>query len=275
MRKKTIEMYRSDGFGIDAVAQGHDNYAYVIFNPLTREGALVDALEGETILDYEERFSIKIRTVFNTHHHADHVGANRSLHSRLSARGETLTVYGGAYDEEHGRIPHQTHVVSQGDQISWESLMLEVVEIPGHTLGHIGYYLEGHFFCGDTVFLAGCGRLFEGTPSQMFDSIHHKIGSFGPSTKLYSAHEYSLQNLRFAQSLSDEESLRDWTSAMEARLLERGATLPTTIGDEFSYNPFFRVADPIYRESLNCLTAQEKADPIKAFAKIRALKDVF
>jgi hydroxyacylglutathione hydrolase len=275
MRKKIIEMYRSERFGIDAVAQGYDNYAYVIFNPLTRQGALVDALEGETLFDYEERFSITITTVFNTHHHPDHVGANRSLYNKRSKSGETLSVYGGAYDGEHGRIPHQNHVVKQGDQISWESLVLEVVEIPGHTLGHIGYFLEGHFFCGDTVFLAGCGRLFEGTPSQMFESIHHRIGILGLSTKLYSAHEYSLQNLRFAQSLYDEEALQNWTRAMEDRLQEHGATLPTTIEDEFKHNPFFRVADPIYRESLSCLTEQEKADPIRAFAKIRALKDVF
>lgn len=274
-RHKFINLFESDHLKITAVSQGMDNYAYILTDPMNGETALIDAMEARTLLEFEEKSSLKITTIFNTHHHGDHVGANRKIFQVRSAEDLELKIYGSSFDHEHGRIPHQTHVARDGDEIHWGSHKIRVFEIPGHTSGHIGYHISNHFFCGDTVFLGGCGRLFEGTPPQMYRSLHEKIGSLDRSTHLYPAHEYSLQNMRFAASLMDEESLRNWSTQLEGRLQNRGTTLPTTLDDEFRFNPFFRVSEMQYRESLACLSPDEKSDPIKAFSKIRSLKDHF
>lgn len=274
-RRKFITQDNSSNLMITAVSQGMDNYAYVISNPLSGEAALVDALESESLFELEERLGVKITTIFNTHHHGDHVGANRKIKEIRESEGLKLHVYGSQFDFEHERITYQTKVVNDGDKIHWAGHLIKVFEIPGHTLGHLGYLLDKHFFCGDTVFLGGCGRLFEGTPAQMYQSIHHTIAPLGPHIKLYPAHEYSLQNLRFASWLFEDEQLQHRMQELQVKLQSNGTTLPTTVAHEFAYNPFFKIADESYRSSLKVLNESEKNDPVMAFAKIRALKDSF
>lgn len=274
-RPEFITLFSSPTLAIIAVSQGMDNYAYVLANEVSGEAALVDAMEAQSILALEEVLGIKICTIFNTHHHGDHVGANSRLKKIRDGEGLNLEIYGSSFDYQHHRIAFQSKVVGDGDTINWAHHQIKVLEIPGHTSGHLGYLLNDHLFCGDTVFLGGCGRLFEGTPTQMYHSIHKKIGTLNPHTKLYPAHEYSLQNLKFAAYLLEDEALVERTRELEVKLSSEGTTLPTTVAHEYLFNPFFRIASEDYRRSLGFLDTLEKQDPVHAFAKIRSMKDSF
>ena len=268
-------VFNSPRLQIFAVPQAQDNYAWVIHDVGRARAALVDGVESGSLLRLAQEKKFVFDTIFNTHHHGDHVGANHGLAEYLEDNGSSFQVFGGKYDHSRRRIPLQNQVVKDGDTISLGLFSIRVLEIPGHTLGHLGYLLEDHLFCGDTVFMAGCGRLFEGSPEQMYSSIHDKIASLAPQTRLYPAHEYSLANMRFALFLQSSLKNRDRVAELESRLSKTGLTLPTTIQEEWDFNPFFRVANPEYRDALDALTDQEKGDPVLAFARVRAFKDGF
>ena len=270
-----ILAFNSPALQIFAVPQAQDNYAWVIHDVGRQKAALVDGVESGSVLKLAQERGFVFDAIFNTHHDADDVGANQGLVEFFKEAGSDVTVYGGTYDSSRKRIPLQNRVVKDGDTIDWGLFSIKVLEIPGHTLGHLGYLLEDHFFCGDTVFMAGCGRLFEGSPEQMYTSIHYKIAELPPHTRLYPAHEYSLANMRFALFLSENSENRQRMKDLEARLEKSGITLPTTVEEEWDFNPFFRVATEQYRQNLDSLSAQEKNDPILAFARIRSLKDGF
>ncbi len=274
VRPDFIELLNNPGLEIFSIPQGRDNFAYILRVPGNDRVALVDAMEAKSIKNFLDNRGWTLEMIFNTHHHYDHVGANKFF----LENSDSIEVCGSSYDQISSRIPGQTKILKHAENFLWKNISVTVLEIPGHTLGHIGYFLDigsGHFFCGDTVFLGGCGRLFEGSPAQMDDSINNIIRNLGEDVSLYPAHEYSLANLEFAKTLCDEPELSNYIDKLEKQLKNMGTTLPTTIANEIRFNPFFRVRDQVYLEHLQSQGVIKELNPVNAFGQVRALKDHF
>ncbi|WP_421658053.1 hydroxyacylglutathione hydrolase [Leptothermofonsia sp. ETS-13] len=178
-----------------------DNYIFLLHDPERRIAAVIDPAEAIPVLHCLKELGATLVAIFNTHHHADHVGANTALLQRFP----DAVVYGGA--EDRGRIPGQQVFLHEGDRVSFGDRTAEVLFVPGHTRAHIAYYFSpnhpdemGDLFCGDTLFAGGCGRLFEGTPTQMVSSLS-KLRALPDTTRVWCAHEYTLKNLEFALSV--------------------------------------------------------------------------
>ena len=172
-----------------------DNYIFLLYDPSRKIAAVVDPAMPEVVLAKLKALNANLIAIFNTHHHADHVGANEAL----IAHFPDLVVYGG--EEDRGRIPGQAVFLRDGDRVSFGDRVGEVFFVPGHTRAHISYYFApilpdepGELFCGDTLFAGGCGRLFEGTPAQMVNSLS-KLRELHDYTRVWCAHEYTLGNL--------------------------------------------------------------------------------
>ena len=160
--------------------------------------AVVDAPEAGPVEAELAKRGARLTHILNTHHHYDHIGSNEAF----AAANPALEVFGGEYDSEHARIPHQTRALADGERFTWGGVGCTVRAVPGHTLGHITYLFDsGDAFVGDTLFVGGCGRLFEGTPEQMTESIYERIGALPDATRIWCAHEYTEANLRFARSV--------------------------------------------------------------------------
>jgi hydroxyacylglutathione hydrolase len=245
-----------------------DNYAYLVIGA-SGEAAVVDPSESEPVQAAVAREGATLRAIWCTHHHADHVGGNDAL----VARGP-LEVVGHVSDR--GRIPAQTRSVEAGETVRVAEVSAYVIHIPGHTLGAVAYVVEAGGECvaftGDTLFSAGCGRLFEGTPALMHASLS-RLAELSPETRVYSGHEYTLGNLRFARHVEPSnpagQAARDRAEALRAR---GEPTVGTTIADELAVNPFLRVRS---REIRATLGIAPTASDVDAFAAIRAGKDSF
>lgn len=245
-----------------------DNYTYLIVCEKTGEAAIVDSPDAEATIEVIQREGINPVCIFSTHHHLDHVGGNNDL-----VRWKKMKVYGGRKDE--GRIPQLTNPLSEGDTVTLGELEFNILDIPGHTRGHIAFVTKGGVFCGDTLFLAGCGRLFEGTPEQMVSSLT-KLKDLPDATKVYCGHEYSQKNLEFAQALEPHnQALKKKYAEVIDKRKRNESTVPSTIKEENSYNPFFRWESPELIENVRKKRPGIKNDPISVFAATRQLKDRF
>ena len=245
-----------------------DNYAYLIVCEKTNNAAIVDPSEAGPILSKVKEEKVTLRAILNTHHHHDHTGGNPGLLDRW-----TLQVYGYAADKE--RIPGLTHPLNDGDEVRIGELTGKVLFIPGHTGGHIAYLFENKLFCGDTLFVAGCGRLFEGTAEQMHDSLT-KLRQLPEDTLVYCGHEYTEKNIQFALTL--EPNNKHLTEKMQrARSLRaKGiSTVPSTMAEEMETNPFLRWESKEIQDNLRKNFPHLGLDPVSVFAKIRELKDQF
>ena len=245
-----------------------DNYAYLIVCEKTNNAAIVDPSEAGPILSKVKEEKVTLRAILNTHHHHDHTGGNPGLLDRW-----TLQVYGYAADKE--RIPGLTHPLNDGDEVRIGELTGKVLFIPGHTRGHIAYLFENKLFCGDTLFVAGCGRLFEGTAEQMHDSLT-RLRQLPADTLVYCGHEYTEKNLQFALTL--EPNNKHLTEKMQrARALRaKGiSTVPSTMAEEMETNPFLRWESKEIQDNLRKNFPHLGLDPVSVFAKIRELKDQF
>lgn len=250
------------------VACLQDNYAYLVIAS-SGETAIVDASEAAPVRAALEREKATARAIWSTHHHWDHVGGNEEL-----AREMGLEIVGHASDA--GRLPGLSHGVNTGDTVRVGDVVARCIHIPGHTLGAVAYFVdcgaERAVFTGDTLFCAGCGRLFEGTPAQMHASLARLLELPG-NTRVHCGHEYTESNLRFAAHV--EPSNADVASAREraAGLRATGQpTVGTTLDDERRTNPFLRVRSPEIRSTLGIAA---DADDVTAFAAVRAAKDSF
>ena len=247
-----------------------DNYIFLLYDATSQTAAVVDPAEPEPVLQQLEQLGATLTAILNTHHHADHVGGNR----RLLQQFPEAVVYGGT--EDRGRIPGQQVFLTAGDTVTFAQRTAQVYFVPGHTRAHIAYYFPpteaggwGELFCGDTLFAGGCGRLFEGTPSQMVDSLS-KLRSLPDTTRIWCAHEYTLNNLKFALTVdADNRVLQDRFNEVKSARRRGEATVPSTLGNEKRTNPFLRWDQPALQ------AAAKITDPVRTFARIRGMKDQF
>jgi hydroxyacylglutathione hydrolase len=248
-----------------------DNYAYLVVCEETNQAALVDASEAGPVEKAVVDSKVKLTAIWSTHHHLDHVGGNEAVVARFDV-AEVL-----AHASDKGRVPGQTRFLASGESFAFGSLTVETLHIPGHTLGAIAYIVSGSgapraVFTGDTLFVAGCGRLFEGTPTQMLASLA-SLAQLGDETEVYCGHEYTVSNLKFAAHVEPSNGLVARAAEQASKLRAEGKpTMPSTIGEEKKTNPFLRVALPEIRASVNVAS---NASDVEAFAAVRKAKDGF
>lgn len=249
---------------IELFACRSDNFGVLLHDPATGATASIDAPEEKPILDALARRGWTLSHIFTTHHHNDHVEANPALKARFGA-----TIIGPAREA----IPGIDRKVDGGESFDFAGRPVEVISTPGHTLGHISFHLpeDKLLFAADTLFALGCGRIFEGTPAQMWGSLQ-KLSALPDETVVYFGHEYTLSNARFAKTVDpDNAALSNRVAEIEALRAKGAFTAPTTIGLEKATNPFLRAADPDIRRHLG----MESASDAEVFAEIRARKDRF
>ena len=241
-----------------------DNYIWCL-----RRGSaavVVDPGDANPVLDYLSNEGLQLAAILATHHHSDHVGGNITLQSKYN-----VPVFGPARE----KIPGITRQLREGDivEVPGIGLHLEVLDIPGHTLGHIAYFGDGVLFCGDTLFSCGCGRLFEGSPAQMYASLS-KLAALPGNTLVYCGHEYTLSNLRFARAADPVNSDIDTREASARAALSRGnPSLPSTMESELAINPFLRSTDPGVVASASRFAGHAVTNPVDVFATLRKWKD--
>ncbi|KAK7109822.1 hypothetical protein V1264_013803 [Littorina saxatilis] len=244
-----------------------DNYMYLIIDEQTKECAAVDPVEPDKVLSAVEEEGVKLNTVITTHHHWDHAGGNEKL---LETAGK-LKVYGG--DERIGAL---TNKVTEGDQFNIGSLKVRCLFTPCHTSGHICYFITGPsgeepaVLTGDTLFVGGCGKFFEGTAKEMYTALVEKLASLPPETKVYCGHEYTVSNLKFAAHVEPSsnavKSKIAWATSQRSK---NEPTVPSTIAEEMQYNPFMRVRESSVQSHVG------KEDPVQVMDLLRTEKNNF
>lgn len=243
-----------------------DNYAYLLHDAATGDTALVDAPEAGPILSALSSRGWRLGQILITHHHADHIDGVAGIVAATGAR-----VLGAAADAH--RLPRLDRALSEGDSVAVGGEEGRVIDVSGHTVGHIAFHFpqSAMVFTADSLMAAGCGRLFEGTPAQMWDSLS-KLAALPPETLVCSGHEYTASNIRFALSL--EPANPDLILRSERVALARGdgrPTVPSTLSEELATNPFLRAKLPQMKAAIGRASASDA----EAFAEIRARKDRF
>lgn len=246
-----------------------DNYIWCIETQESDHFVVVDPGDASVVKSYALKIQKKLSAILVTHHHGDHTGGV----AELAAHYSDIPVYG----PENSPYQGITHTLKEDSNVNILGVNFNVMEIPGHTLDHIAYFNHQQeiLFCGDTLFLAGCGRVFEGTPKQMHHSLS-KIMELPPTTRAYPTHEYSLANLEFAMAVDEnnaalklvQKKCKDKRSASQV-------TLPTTLAQEAAINPFLRVDNKAVIASANKYKANELHHPSEVFAALRQWKNDF
>lgn len=267
---------------LTAIPAFRNNYIWALHDH--QHCVVVDPGKARPVLAFLKRHQLRLAGILLTHHHADHIGGvNRLLskHARRHPDAPRVRVIGPA----DTRIPQVTEIVAEGDTVEldhWD-ITFQVLEVPGHTLSHIAFWNHQWLFCGDTLFSAGCGRLFEGTPAQMQQSLD-KLAALPADLLMCCAHEYTLANCRFALQVEpDNSALQDRYREVQQLRQEKRITLPVTLADELSYNPFLRSRAPGVIRAARQRAADEgrpfkdqippDAEPHQVLAVIRGWKD--
>ncbi len=247
-----------------------DNYIWVLRE--RSRAAVVDPGDAVPVLEWFAQHGVELEAVLVTHHHGDHVGGIEALVERFD-----VPVYGPAGES----IPGRTHPLREGDRVDLPAVgaHLVVLEVPGHTAGHIAYAgqvgSDPVAFCGDTLFGAGCGRLFEGSPEQMWSSLS-KLAALPPATRVFCAHEYTLANLRFARAVEPANAALDERCRRAEALRAQGMpTVPSTIAEELATNPFLRVDVAAVAAAAEAHAGRPLASPANRFGALRAWKNAF
>ncbi len=230
----------------------NDNYSYLIFDKDKKIGCVIDPSEAEPVIQAVHKFSVDLRYILNTHHHYDHIGGNKELKKKFSAK-----IIG--YKDDKNRIPEIDILVEDNQTWIKDDFEFKIFHIPGHTSGHISYHLprDKIIFTGDTLFSLGCGRIFEGTYKQMFESLN-RLKNLPPETKIYCGHEYTLQNSKFCIKYdSNNLKLKKKIKLIKENIRNGVPTIPSKLQDEIDCNIFLRAND------------------LESFSKLRDLKDNF
>ena len=229
-----------------------DNYSYIIIDENNKKTCVVDPSESKPIINFLEKNNLKLNWILNTHHHYDHVGGNSALKEKYKAK-----IIG--FSDDHKRIPEIDILLKDEEIWKQDNFEAKIIHIPGHTLGHICFYFykENNLFTGDTLFSLGCGRIFEGTYLQMFNSLN-KIKELPLNTKIFCGHEYTLQNSKFCLTHDENnKNLKKKILEIKKKINNNLPTIPSTIKEELECNIFLR------------------SDNLKTFSKLRDLKDNF
>lgn len=243
----------------------NDNYGYLVHEPASRRTIAVDTPDAEVYLAEAEKMGWKISEIWNTHWHPDHAGGNLKIKEATGCR-----IIGPA--GEAAKIPGLDLAVKGGDEVYLGQAMARVIDVPGHTLGHIAFHFDGQdaAFVGDAVFALGCGRVFEGTMEMMWTSLK-RIKKLPKRTRLYCAHEYTASNAKFALTIEPEnKALREYAAWVEKRRAEGKPTVPALLERELETNPFLRADLPEMQ-----LAMGHSGDAAATFGEIRGRKDRF
>jgi len=243
-----------------------DNYVYLVRDRATGKTAVVDPAVSEPVQQRLSALGWTLSHILNTHHHGDHVGGNLALKAATGC-----TIVGPRADRD--RIPGIDMALGEGEVFRLGDSEARVYDVPGHTRGHIAYWFADSeaLFCGDTLFACGCGRMFEGTPAQMWASLS-KLRALPEATRVYCAHEYTQSNIRFALSVDPgNKALQERSRRVDALRAQSLPTVPSTIGEERATNPFLRADDP----GLAVQVGRPGGDPVAVFGATRKAKDVF
>ena len=256
--------------GITPIRAFADNYIWMLTHG--NEAVVIDPGQAQPVLQALAHHQVKLTSILLTHHHQDHVGGVIELIEQTNA-----SVYGPAGET----LPFCDVALKEGDRFTNKTLdlTLSVLDVPGHTAGHIAYY--GHFnkipvlFCGDTLFAAGCGRLFEGTAAQMDTSLA-KLAVLPTDTRVFCAHEYTLSNMRWARAVEPENlALQTWEQSAKALRDQNLPTLPSLIGQELACNPFMRVRHPDVARAAAAWSQHALHSPVEVFSALREWKNNF
>ncbi|XP_050388434.1 hydroxyacylglutathione hydrolase, mitochondrial isoform X1 [Patella vulgata] len=244
-----------------------DNYMYLLIDEKTNQCAAIDPVEPKKIQAAVQEEKVKLTSVLTTHHHWDHAGGNEQL---VDLMGK-VNVYGG--DDRIGAL---THKVKHGENFKIGELDIKCLSTPCHTSGHICYFVTSStnqqpaVFTGDTLFVAGCGKFFEGTPEQMHHALIEVLAKLPSNTTIYCGHEYTVSNLRFASNIEpdnpDVQNKLDWSKKQRS---ERQVTIPSTIQEELTFNPFMRVSVASVQKKV------EGKDEVDTMGKLREAKNRF
>jgi hydroxyacylglutathione hydrolase len=243
----------------------HDNYVYLLHDAETGATGAVDPSVAGPVLRVLDETRWQLTHILNTHHHPDHTGGNLEIKQATGA-----TIVGPRADRD--RIPGIDVALGEGDIYAMGAQTAQVFDVPGHTRGHIAFWFadSSALFCGDTLFLMGCGRLFEGTPDQMWRSLG-KLRALPPKTRVYCGHEYTQSNARFALTVEPEnQALIARARRVDALRAEGKSTVPGTMAEESATNPFLRADRPAIQAAAGTL-----GDAVATFAAIRRRKDSF
>ena len=248
---------------ITNIPQLHDNYSYIMIPNNNNQAVIVDPAESNSIIHYIEKNQLSITAILLTHHHNDHTAGVKDIldHTSVPIYSPDKNIYGTSV------------VVSNGDQIDLNFIKMDVIETPGHTLDHIVFYNQTHniLFSGDTLFRLGCGRVFEGTYEQMFSSLK-KIEKLNDEIMVYCGHEYTLNNLKFLQSIFlNHHDLNYLENKINLQLSKTKASIPFNLGEEKSFNPFLSSASSYYLD----FKKNNKFTDLTMFSHLRDLKNNF
>lgn len=253
-------------FGIQSL---HDNYIWAIHDQDHKHIVIVDPGESEPVLMYLRSQNLVLDAILLTHHHGDHTSGVRGLLQQFP----NIPVYSSVKDKVTG----VTQFVKEGDKIDLEkqNVTLEILEIPGHTLGHIAYFGNNLLFCGDTLFSVGCGKIFEGTAQQMHNSLE-KLKKLPSSTQMYCGHEYTLNNIKFAQAVDpNNQALEARRQAVLALREKDQPSLPVPMSLELETNPFLRCNETNIALAIEIFSGEKFSNESDVFAYLRKWKNQF
>ncbi len=251
---------------VHAIPAFTDNYIWLFHQPDDHKAYVVDPGDAKPVLEVLDKLNLSLEGIIVTHHHPDHVGGIDQL-----LETSPIPVYGPE------GIPQITHILKDGDALKLDPISFDVLAVPGHTLDHIAYFsaTEPLVFCGDTLFSGGCGRLFEGTPEQMWHSLS-RLAGLPSETLVYCTHEYTEANLKFALAVEPEnKTLQQRVLQVQLQRQQRQPTVPSTLAVELSSNPFLRSSQPSVIQAAEQYSGQVTMSESDVFTIIRRWKDGF
>ena len=263
---------------IEPIAAFSDNYIWCLYDKQSRQAAIVDPGDAAPVVEFLARNNLTLSTILITHHHADHVGGIAQLLSAAASTHADIDI--PVYGPTNKSITQITHRLSQDDTFTVFGLQFRCLAVPGHTMDHIALYCSDFagtpiLFCGDTLFAGGCGRVFEGNPSMMLDSLT-KLTQLPLNTEIFCAHEYTLGNLNFAVAVEPgNESLKARVKFDQNRRSNNIPTVPSTLQSELDTNPFLRCQQPPVIAQAEQHEGKPCSDKVAVFAAIRGWKDNF